>query len=501
MIAKQRVNIPVATLSFPWLATWFFVVGLSVLASSNSNQLMADQMLPEGLFIEGYTDQLSYVAGEEIVFHLSGTGAVSMQIDRLGAERQRVHHQDGIAVSAQRIPDRASSYGCEWPAAFRLTVPDEWKSGYYEVTLTTRDQGGAFVGRNQRTAVGRLFFVVRSKTPGATSPILIQLATNTYNAYTNWGGHSLYGYHDRDGVQGNRVSFDRPIQSQFAKWELPFIQWAERSGYELEYAVNSDLEFHPEMLAKYLLVLSVGHDEYWSSPMRDHLEAFIADGGNVAFFSGNTCCWQVRSEDHGRALTCYKQFYNMDPDFRTTDHQRLSTAWGHHLVNRPESQLTGVGFMWGGYHLSHGQFMDGSGAYDVHRPEHWVFEGTNVKQGDQIGGADTVVGYECDGCEMEWRDGLPFPTGRDGTPDSFTILGTCPARWHPGDSYWYDRFPADRIGSSVMGVYEQGGTVFTAGSTDWAHGLRGNSPVIEQTTRNILDRLSAKSSQRSSEQQ
>ncbi|QDT05719.1 N,N-dimethylformamidase beta subunit [Rubripirellula lacrimiformis] len=466
------------------------VVVCSTIGLVSSGSVMADQKLPDGLFVEGYTDQLSYVAGDEVVFHLSGTGAVSMQIDRLGADRKQVYQKDGIAVSPQAIPDRASSHGCQWPEAFRMTVPEDWKSGYYEVVLTTRDQGGRYVGRNQRTAVGSLFFVVRSKTPGTTSPILIQLATNTYNAYTNWGGHSLYGYHDRDGVQGHRVSFDRPIQSQFRNWELPFIQWAEKSGYELDYAVNSDLESRPDLLSKYRLVLSVGHDEYWSAPMRDHLESYIADGGNVAFFSGNTCCWQVRSEDDGRALTSHKQFYNMDPEFRTTDHRRLSTAWGHHLVGRPENQLTGVGFMWGGYHLSHGQFMDGSGAYEVHRPEHWVFEKTDRKQGDQIGGAETVVGYECDGCEMEWRDGLPFATGRDGTPASFTILGTCSARWHPGDSLWYDQFPSDRIGAAVMGMYTQGGTVFTAGSTDWAHGLRGKTPVIEQITRNLLDRLS-----------
>jgi hypothetical protein len=41
-----------------------------------------------------------------------------------------------------------------------------------------------------------------------------------------------------------------------------------------------------------------------------------------------------------------------------------------------------------------------------------------------------------------------------------------------------------------MGVYTNGGTVFTAGTTDWAHGLRGKDPVVTQITRNILDRLS-----------
>ena len=268
------------------------------------------------------------------------------------------------------------------------------------------------------------------------------------------------------------------------------MQWAERNGYQLEYAVNGDLEFRPEILQHYRLVLSVGHDEYWSSAMRDHLEAFITGGGNVAFLSGNTCCWQVRSEDDGRALTCWKQWYNVDPVYRTEDQHLLSTLWSHHLVNRPENELTGVGFLWGGYHRSHGQFMDGPASFEVHRPDHWLFAGTDLGRNDRFGGKDTIVGYECDGCEMEWKEGLPVPTGRDGTPQNFQILATCPARWAPGDSHWYDRFPKDRIGAAVFGVYEKGGTVVTTGTTDWAHGLRGDDPHVTQITKKLFDRLS-----------
>jgi len=445
--------------------------------------LVADQQQPPAPFAFGYTDRLSCVPGETIAFHLSSSnGPVRMTIERQGGTNETVFEKSDIACGMHPIPDRASSDGCGWPAAFSLTVPDDWKSGCYVATVSC--------GAGEKTARDSILFVVRSSTPGEHSPILLQLATNTYNAYTNWGGHSLYAYHDRDGLQGHRVSFNRPLRSQFGSWELPFVRWAESNGYVLEYAVNSDLEFHPEILPHYRLVLSVGHDEYWSSPMRDHLEQFIADGGNVAFFSGNTCCWQVRSEDDGRALTCWKQWYNTDPLYRTGDHKLLSSLWSHHLVERPENQLTGVGFLWGGYHRSHGQLMDGPASYQVHRPDHWLFAGTNLKAGDRFGGKDTIVGYECDGCEMEWKDGLPFPTHRDGTPESFTILGSCPARWAPGDCYWYDRFPVDREGAAVLGIYTQGGTVVTVGSTDWSHGLKGNDPHVTQITRNVLDRLS-----------
>ena len=250
-----------------------------------------------------------------------------MEIVRLGAEPQVVFERNDLPGSVHPVPADASSHGCDWPVSFRCRVEADWPSGYYEGRLRVVDSGGEFIRRNRRTAESRLHFVVRPSQPGKNSEILLQLSTNTYNAYNNWGGHSLYSYHDRDGLQGHRVSFARPGDSLFRNWELPFVIWAEQNGYELDFAANSDLEFHPDLLKNYRLVLSVGHDEYWSSKMRDHLEAFIAGGGNVAFFSGNTCCWQVRSEENGRALTCWKQWYNLDPVFKTGDHRLLSTAW------------------------------------------------------------------------------------------------------------------------------------------------------------------------------
>lgn len=460
-----------------------FVAGIVLLCLS-SHRAAAEQVQPAAPFVLGYADRVSCVAGDELGFHLSSScGTVDLMIERLGKDRTKVFEQLDIACAVEPIPDRASSDGCQWPTAFSMAVPADWKSGYYEVTLSADEAGQA--------VRSSLFFILRSAEPGTRAKILLQLSTNTYNAYTVWGGHSLYAYHDRDGLQGHRVSFDRPLSSQFSKWEWPFVKWAESNGYDLDYAANGDLEFHPDQLAKYKLVLSVGHDEYWSSPMRDHLEQYIATGGNVAFFSGNTCCWQVRSEDDGRAFTCWKQSYNSDPLFRVGDPRLLSTAWSHHLVGRPENELTGVGFLWGGYHRSHGQFMDGPAAYAVHRPDHWIFAGTRLERDARFGGKDTIVGYECDGCEMEWRDGLPFPTHRDGTPESFTILASCPAKWAPGDSYWYEQFPKDRVGAAVLGTYTnaQGGTVVTVGSTDWAHGLAGNDPSVIQITRNVLDRL------------
>ena len=447
---------------------------------------------PRPLFVEGYTGKVSYVPGETVNLHVSTSASIfEAEMFRLGGEDKKVWSQRGIKGREYSVPANASSHGCDWPVALEIPVPLDMQSGYYELRLRASDRGGKYVQRNRRHAEGTCFFIVRSAQPGKDTRILLQLSTNTYNAYNNWGGFSLYGFHGAGGNQGHRVSFDRPPSSLYNNWERPFVQWAETHGYVLDFAANNDLEFHPELLSSYKLVLSLGHDEYWSAPMRDHLESFIAEGGNVAFFSGNTCCWQIRNEAKGRASTCWKQNFHSDPVYQARKgNDFLSSLWSHHLVGRPENTLTGVGFLWGGYHRSHGQYMDGSGAYTVHRPEHWVFAGTSLKQKDVFGGKDSIVGYECDGCEMTWKEGLPFPTYQDGTPSSFQILGTAPARWHPDDCQWYDQWENGRAGNAVLGIYARGGTVFTCGSTDWSHGLRGKDPIVEQITRNVLNRLS-----------
>jgi hypothetical protein len=141
-----------------------------------------------------------------------------------------------------------------------------------------------------------------------------------------------------------------------------------------------------------------------------------------------------------------------------------------------------------------------------------VFDGTEVGYGDLIGANAVVVGYECDGCDFTMRDGLPYPTGGDGTPAGFEILALAPAqpfdrenalRPVPEGELSEIEFNAERAlgahhptsvsrlahGHAVMGVHEPGGTVFTAGCTEWAWGLARRDPVIERITRNLLDRL------------
>ncbi len=211
--------------------------------------------------------------------------------------------------------------------------------------------------------------------------------------------------------------------------------------------------------------------------MRENAEAYVAAGGNFALFSGNSVNWQVRFEDDGRTIRCHKEVTDDDPAYMAGDLRHLTTQFCAPEVGWPENAFTGVGWNQGGYHRSHGQHMDGSGAYTVRRASHWAFEGTGLKDGDTFGGADTIVGYETDGCLYEERGGLPYPTGADGTPLDFEILCQAPASVRNGHN-----------GCATMGFYQRRGAFFNAGTTDWAHGL--GDPIVDRITRNVLNRLS-----------
>ena len=129
-------------------------------------------------FIEGYANQLSVAAGEEVGLCVStNSQRYSVKVTHVGCDRQIVWTRDEIHGKKYRVPDDASTHGCKWPEALSVPVGKDWPSGYYHVLLSV--DGGP---------KSELSFVVRSGRPGRESSILLQLATNTRNAYNTWGG-------------------------------------------------------------------------------------------------------------------------------------------------------------------------------------------------------------------------------------------------------------------------------------------------------------------------
>lgn len=483
--------------------------------------------------IAAYAWPQSVVPGESVDLHISSDRSeVEVEVVRQGMEDTRVWQRSSVPVTSHPVPDDASVHGCRWPWTVEVTCDPSWESGFYLVRVRAGDE------------IAHAFFVVRASHPGRDTSRLLVLATSTWAAYNDWGGPSYY-------TGGFRSSLQRPLPGGFlerpdaerfraarlhtippdeglvylshdislwciaagwAQWERFFVAWAERNGFRFDYALSSDLETIPGLLDPYKMYVSVGHDEYWSEAMRDAVEGFVARGGNAAFFSGNTAFWQIRYEDNATAQVAYKLEPERDPLFGTERERNVSTMWSDPLAQRPENRMTGVSFTRGGY--AHLPNAPGNGGYTVWRPDHWIFDGTDLGYGDVLGADPIVVGYECDGCAMTLRDGLPVPTGEDGTPADFEILATAAAHMWATDER-PDALPpgagelnwvAQRLGAgdtpeerrrfahgrAVLGCIPalgERGTTLTTGCTDWTFGLAAGDPQVEKITHNILTRL------------
>lgn len=500
--------------------------------------------------VEAYCGRSSYVAGEEVELHVwCATGHFDVTVRRWGADGpdEEVWSARALVGAAHHTPDDADASGCNWPVSARIPVAASWRSGVYLVELHAH-------GATHERAHGHAMFVVRAARPSAT--MLLVLATNTYNAYNNWGGRSLY-------TGGHRVSFQRPFgrgmlvrpdaghvdrksppvapgaepdvdgeayqQFRFehgypgymgsAGWftyERRFVEWAERLGITLDYAVSSDLERHPSVVHGHSLVLGVGHDEYWSAAQRDTVERHVADGGNYASLSGNTMFWQVRLGHDGHTMTAYKYAAHRDDPVVGTERQSTMTGmWCDPLVGRPEWWFLGAGSAYGLYSRFGQATPRASGGFTVYRDDHWMFEGTGLRYGDQLGALHGAVGYETVGCRLGFDEfGLPISVQADRPPELEVVAfapasslgaGEYPASVAASADQCDLEFVAERLyggtdaaslarvrhGNAVMLTCRpsSSGTVVTIGSTDWVFAL--DDPAVDRVTRNVLQRLSA----------
>jgi hypothetical protein len=224
--------------------------------------------------------------------------------------------------------------------------------------------------------------------------------------------------------------------------------------------------------------------------MRDCVEAFIAAGGNVAFFGANICWWRIHVVDGGTAIVCHQG----------GPQGALDHWWPPTGAHRPEDSLTGVSYRHGGGWWDGPRRTDG---YFVQAAEHWAFAHTGLVDGDSFGAESRppLVGYECDGAPIERFDvataraRLAPDASRTGTPESFTLLAATPL-----SSEWNELPPREHrqagegVHAATMGVYARNGTVFTAGTTDWAQVLDQDRHVAT-ITRNVVERLLRRSNE------
>jgi hypothetical protein len=453
----------------------------------------------DGHMIRAYPERASIAPGEPLVLRVSsGRPRFRVLFYRWGERLLPVLRSPWL--QGQCAPARGPDQDWQWPAHV-FPIPQHWPSAVYIAYLEQDNADGPAVSLALSSHAA--LFVVRGAGRGA---LLYKIALATYHAYNHSGGGCFYANPPRsEDPPGAKVSFQRPgggiggaiwcaaddddpssPRQSFAHWDAPFIAWLLRHGYNPEFCTDLDVHADPALCRRYRLLLSVGHDEYWSEAGRDHVEDFIAAGGNVAFFSANICWWRVHLVDAGRAMVCHQG----GPE-GALDHWWPATGAG-----RPEDALCGVSYRHGGGWWDGPRQNDG---YVVLRPAHWVFAGTGLRQAERLGAATRppLVGYECDGAPLARFDAalglarLSALAPRCGTPSDFCLLAASAL-----DARWQER-PAreghaagEGIHAATMGVFSRGGTVFTAGTTDWAQVLgSAQEPRLGIITRNVLERL------------
>src|SRR5437867_3496065 len=202
----------------------------------------------------------------------------------------------GPAHAAARQPDagrdaRTHMVEAHWRRSLVVAVGPDWPPGDYLFKLVGSDGAARYVPLTVRD-------------DEAKAALVLLNAVTTWQAYNLWGGADLYegpAGRGRDFAHRSRVvSFDRPYagdgSGSFLGTEYPLVAFAESLGLDLAYWTDVDLHERPGWLFGQRALLSLGHDEYWSTSMRSGATVARDHGVNLAFFGANAVFRHIRFE-------------------------------------------------------------------------------------------------------------------------------------------------------------------------------------------------------------
>jgi hypothetical protein len=327
-----------------------------------------------------------------------------------------------------------------WEPSLVFRVGRRWPGGTYLLKLVSSRGGQAYIP-----------LVVRNDASHAD--LVIQHQVTTWQAYNRWGGASLY--HGKDGSFDERsrvVSFDRPYSGRGAGGllnSLPFVVLAEKAGLSVTYSTDLDLHARPNLTTHHRGLISLDHDEYWSTAMRDGATGARTAGVNLGFLGANAIYRHIRLEPSpigpNRRVVAYKRAEE-DPLFGVDDSE-VTVNWRASPLRDPESELLGAMYECNPVH-------DDLVVPDADR---WVFAGTGMDDGDRIAGA----------VDMEYDRIFPDAP----TPRTIQVLAhsplSCGGRARVADMTYY--------------TARGDAGVFDVGSQGWVKKVRCFEPVRSPT--------------------
>ena len=425
-----------------------------------------------------------------------------------------------------------------WEADFELTVPDDRRSGVYAVRIR------AGTGPGSESYVP---FFVRPKAGTSSAPVLFLAPTNTYMAYadTHAISHqstreryermgivmpvdypwlpedryvvdqqllSLYDRHSGDsGVcYSTRL---RPILNIGPKYrqmgsnekspgphvlgaDLHLLDWMEVRGFQYDVATDEDLHREgADLLARYMVVVTGTHPEYWTEQMLDGLESYLTAGGRLMYLGGNGFYWVTSFDPERPHIIEIRRWGGTGPwkaqpgEYCHSTTGEIGGLW--RARGRAPQRLTGVGFAAQGSgpavpYRRNGDSFDASAAF--------IFEG--VGDDETIGDSGLVMGG-AGGYEVDRADAAL------GTPPHALVVATasglsneyqhCVEELYSTDPKQGGSFSPDVRGDMVYFRGPNGGGVFSVGSITWCGSLSHNDydNAVSQITGNVLRRFSS----------
>lgn len=335
-----------------------------------TDQWREDHPLGTTHAIEAFADPASVNWGDTLSLYVSTTAPTyRLSIYRIGWYQgygARLMYTSpvlqGIAQPAPRFDAATRMVTADtWHPPIQIAIPRQWTSGTYIVKLVSSQ------GYMRYTP-----FVVRDDSSHAQ--MLVQVSVLTYQAYNLWGSYSLYrglkvgvtappanpAYLDPNTYVSERhayaVSLDRPLWDydgdaglgDFARYEINLVHWLERMGYDATYSADTDTDARGSLLLHHHLFIVAGHDEYWSTGMRQAAEAARNAGVSLAFMGANDIYWHVRLQagplGSDRVEVCYKPGTypgTADDPERKNHPGETTTEWRLPPLNQPEDAVMG----------------------------------------------------------------------------------------------------------------------------------------------------------------
>ncbi|KAJ1437286.1 hypothetical protein B484DRAFT_428352 [Ochromonadaceae sp. CCMP2298] len=297
--------------------------------------------------LHGFSTSFSVQAGQTVTFKIHAPAW--MRSYHVGVYRLGYYGGLGARLLANLSVANAPQPACHFDARSRATHCSNWRHSLaWTVPLDT--PSGVMVAlpvwhastdtnasansnsnsnssyRYPSTCYGSYIpFVVRQSLSEQGSALLFKTSDLTWAAYNSYGGYNLYrgnGSFDPSS-RASAASYDRPWRNRALPpagqahnfifgAEYALLRWLERMGYDVSYASCGDVEqLHrldlPSLSRqsgqgqgqgegqgpRHSVLLSVGHDEYWTPGLRRAFEGARDSGVHLAFFSGNEAFWRT----------------------------------------------------------------------------------------------------------------------------------------------------------------------------------------------------------------